>query len=107
MVVAEIDKDYINTEPESEYNRVGKKFEITGWGRVEIFGVDNIPPKVRFRCKDDDGEVYYGGWLYNDSECEVQEEVLRWCQNDAGCTTIEIAVMQGDSTSYHWKQEIG
>lgn len=99
MIVAEIDKDYINSKWDDLPNRVGKKFEMLhdGW----------YWPKVRFRCKDDDGDIYYGGWLLNDSKCEVQLEVLRWCQNDAGCTTIEVAIMRGTSTDYEWVQEIG
>lgn len=57
--------------------------------------------QVRFRCKDDDGEVYYGGWLLNDHDGLVQYAVLEWAQRDAGCTTIEVKI------NGKWVQEIG
>lgn len=57
-------------------------------------------PHVRFRLLDDDGEVYYGGWLHDDDECENQLAVLRYGESDAGCTTVE--VKRGDK----WVQEV-
>lgn len=106
FIAAAIDRDYINTEEGSSFNRVGKLF---GYVSKEMFlklfdsrDVELDAVKTRFRCKDDDGIVYYGGWLYNDPDCEVQYEVLRWCQNDAGCTTIEVKNDHG-----YWRQEIG
>lgn len=106
MVVAEIDRDYI-VEP-GEQTRVGHKFEMLETYSVAFKAL--MPPKVRWRCKDDDGEIYYGGWLYNDSECEVQLEVLRYCMHDAGCTTIEVRYTDPGSdpeTKPEWLQEIG
>lgn len=112
MIVAQIDRDYINREPGNPYNRVGKEFDLDTLHTVKELGMTSLMPKTRFRCKDDDGEVYYGGWLLNDSEGEVQLEVLRWCQADAGCTTIEVklpAKLHDGQLCYteEWKQEIG
>ena len=59
--------------------------------------------KVRFRLLDDDNEVYYGGWLLDDSEATVQEAVLEWGKYDAGCTTIQ--VKYPDDTE--WRTDIG
>ena len=88
-IVAAIDRDYI-AEPD-EKSRVGITFDSDY--------VDG--PKVRFRCKDDDGEIYYGGWLINDSQGENQCIVLNWTMRDAGCTTIEVKIDD------EWVQEIG
>lgn len=96
MIVAEIDRDYTNsTEPgDTVPSRVGQTWAIGDEYAAELFGDDSPSrtSKVRFRCKDDDGEVYYGGWLLNDSEGEVQLTVPNWCMFDAGCTIIEIKV---------------
>ena len=55
-----------------------------------------------FRTKDDDGVIYYGGWLLNNDHAYVQYIVLRWTERDAGCTTIEVKLSDGK-----WHQEIG
>lgn len=57
--------------------------------------------KTRFRMRDDDGIIYFGGWLLNDDECAVQQTVLSWGTWYAGCTTIEVRA------NGVWKQEIG
>ena len=56
----------------------------------------------RWRCKDDDGNVYYGGELVDNGYCDAQEEALAFCMQDAGCTSIEVKSYGGD-----WVQEIG
>lgn len=90
MIVAKIDRDYINDD---DFNRVGMEFH---------WEANDFPfHKTRFRAKDDDGEVYYGGWLYNDDHGNIQLDVLRWAEADAGCTTIEVKI------NNEWKQEIG
>lgn len=108
MVVAEIDKDYFGNYLGPEYNRIGHKFEMLDRvpayreGRTIKVDLDTSDwSKVRWRTKDDDGVLMYGGWLLNDSECEVQLEVLRYCEHDVGATVIEI------HTDGKWVQEIG
>lgn len=99
MKVAEIERDYL-TNKGDPYYRVGKEFHILDQYAESINAGD--APKTRFRLKDDDEEVYYGGWLFNDADCEVQFEVLRWAMVDSGCTIIEIKNDNGN-----WRQEIG
>lgn len=100
ILVAKIDKDYINDVYSDYYRADTKEFvAVYEFGRKILLESSGI--KTRFRCKDDDGEIYYAGWLYNDSECEIQLEVLRWSQADAGCATIEI------HKNGKWVQEIG
>ena len=83
-----IDRDYLG----GETSRVGIK-------------TANFDPKadnlIRFRCKDDDGNIYYGGVLSDDDRALAQDSALNWCRNDAGCTTIEV---KRDGV---WVQEIG
>jgi hypothetical protein len=55
---------------------------------------------VRWKMYDDDGEHYYSGLLRNDGECIVQQMLLAWGANDAGCTRIEVFI------DGKWKQEI-
>jgi hypothetical protein len=97
MLVAHVDRDY------QELGCVG--VEWTDREVSSYFGEDFLEDypndKTRFRCKDDDGIVYFGGWLLNDDWCAVQQTVLSWGMYDSGCTTIEVHV--GDE----WKQEIG
>lgn len=107
MIVAEIDRDYITKELEMP-TRVGKKFDMLDSFTATL--LPHLPPKVRWRCKDDDGEIYYGGWLLNDSGGEVQIEVLRYCMHDAGCTTIEVKYQPTETDPVpeaRWIQEIG
>lgn len=107
MIVAEIDRDYITKELEMP-TRVGKKFDMLDSFTATL--LPHLPPKVRWRCKDDDGEIYYGGWLLNDNQCEVQIEVLRYCMHDAGCATIEVRHIDPSSdpeAKPEWIQEIG
>lgn len=94
MLVAKIDKDYLSNESTDGFNRVGHEFNV-----LNDLSADT--PKVRFRCLDDDGIVYYVGWLLNDPAGEVQLKVLRWCLSDAGCTKILVYVGE------EWVAEIG
>jgi hypothetical protein len=112
MIIAHVDRDYINKDGDIP-SRVGVEWSEDAIVipdreavREEING--GIAGKVRFRLKDDDGEIYYGGWLYNDSFGCTQMVVLAWGQHDAGCTTIE--VKGSELPEFHnreWKQEIG
>jgi hypothetical protein len=86
-----IDRDYISEK--NEVSRVGAE-------GAEQYTVDE-GEKIRFRLLDDDGEVYYGGWLLDDKECINQESALSYGTYDAGCTTIEV------KRNGEWVQEIG
>lgn len=70
------------------------------WVEVGSLDVKEMP-KVKFRTKDDDGEVYYEGWLHDDDDCANQEAALKFAETDVGCTTIEV-YREGE-----WVQEIG
>jgi hypothetical protein len=100
-----IDKDYINTDPGDENSRMGVQGETVnvGFGAImpEWIDLPNDAPVVRFHMKDDDGQVYYGGWLHNDSEALNQDAALSFGKHDAGCTTIEVKI------DGKWVQEIG
>lgn len=103
----EIDRDYINGKGDDFVpSRVGTTGESVNIG-VSPIAPDYIelPPGdvVRFRMKDDDGNVYYGGWLHNDPEGLNQQAALAYGMHDAGCTTIEVK----DQGSRLWRQEIG
>ncbi len=113
MIVAKIDKNHWAEEYEGidlESN-MGREFDyeamIDWWGFI---GDEQLPPEselqqlphTRFKLYDDDGELYYEGWLYNDLGCLVQQFVLKWAEADSGCTTIK--VQKPDLT---WVQEIG
>ncbi len=96
-----IDRDYIS-DP-GEESRVGTTEEHTRVPLIAVIALgaesEDLPtkddagndlPLVRFRMKDDDGEVYYGGELHDDDECLNQEAALSYGMGDAGCTTIEV-----------------
>ena len=104
-VVAMVDKDYINDEGDEEFNRCGSQWTVESIENSLQITLDLEGAKrVRFRLKDDDGEICYGGWLFNDAECTVQEAVLEWGKYDTGCTTIEV---HGYSPDTEWRQDIG
>ncbi len=103
-ILAKIDKDHINRVDDSTDSRVGvtwleDRVKLQTWFDFDEIEFDDAP--TRFRCKDDDGEVYYGGWLYNDGQCIMQQIVERWAMNDAGCTVIEVKDIND-----RWTQEI-
>lgn len=104
MVVAEIDKDYLQLNMGPEFERIGRKFDM-----ITAEALIGEAPKVRWRTKTDDGDLCYGGWLLNDSESEVQQEVLRYCEHDVGATIIEIKVINAERGTgvTEWVQEIG
>lgn len=114
-VLAQVDKDY---DPMEGMDRVGTQWTINSvldwWGYdtspVELWGhafsLDGILLKehtVRWRVKDSDDNIYYGGWLINDGECIVQQAILKWAERDVGATTIEVR----DVDTNEWKAEIG
>jgi hypothetical protein len=111
VTVIKIDKDYINKSinevlSEPLPSRVGSEWRaVPGLDydyAVHAVAPDKVPfEKTRFRVLDDDGEVYYGGWLYNDEACINQQIVLAWAEHDAGAT--EIQVKRNDE----WTTEIG
>ena len=91
-----IDRDYLWKKGDNSKKRTGVK--SAGWDFAVIGLRDEL---VRFRCKDDDGAIYYGGWLIDDEYCNSQEMALAFCMVDAGCTTIEV------KRAGEWIQEIG
>jgi hypothetical protein len=98
VIVAMIDRDYLFKKGDDpELDRRGTK-----WTGEYVEDIHDAP-RVRFRCKDDDGIIYFGGWLRNDDACKVQSKVLEWTQRDAGCTTIEVK----DPDTNEWVQDIG
>jgi hypothetical protein len=104
MIVAEITQDKLYDPKDTVPSRVGFKFSLgevnnSLWtGEVEL---PLTPKKIQFRLKDDDGEIYYEGWLFNDEECLVQEFLVNWAERDSGCTDIEVKL------NNKWTQEIG
>jgi hypothetical protein len=79
-----VTEDLLNVGEEyRDYNRVGTASR--GWGDE----VDEVAT-LRFRLRDDDGEVYYTGWLVDDDEAMSQDAALTYGANDAGCTRIEV-----------------
>jgi len=55
---------------------------------------ENLTRK-RFKLYDDDNELYYSGYFYDDESCDNQDELLSWAMNDSGCTLIKVAVGNG------------
>lgn len=92
----EIDKDHIKDKDEE--GREG----VSGETWNDFGGSFDLPkgPKTRFKMYDDDGELYYEGWLHNDDECLNQLAALSYAKRDAGCTTIKVLI-EG-----RWVQEI-
>lgn len=119
MIVAEIttdcladhyDRESIGSSPTS-MDYVGKQFDSEAlrnwWGWADDYN-DNyfelaldVEGKTNFKLYDDDGELYYEGWLIDDQEAMVQQFVLDWAKADSGCTTIKVFRPGG------YEQEIG
>lgn len=90
---ARIDHDH-TMEPgdNSEYDRTG--YEL--WGGLT--GTDT----VRFKLRDDDGEIYYSGRMDRDMYTQHEDEgdgtepsaylLLKWAEGDSGCTDLLIHV---------------
>lgn len=99
--VIKIDRDYIAVEGIS--SRVGCTWEASADDSRDDWAANPIAEgdKVRFRLLDDDGEVYYGGWLLNDDDCLNQQVALAWAMRDAGCTEVQI------KKDEEWVTEIG
>ena len=103
-VVAKVTRDSIS---QGEFpTRVGLE-----WTENEVanyaFDKPEYTEKLSFRLKDDDGEIYYGGWLIDDGEGIIQSMILAWGMHDAGCTTIEVMHRDPHNGTTKWVQEIG
>lgn len=106
MVVAMITKDHL-CESGDQAERVFEYQAMKNWyWDVEEMASEaeyEAMSRTLFKLYDDDGELYYSGWLKNDDACIVQRFVLRWAEAHAGCTTI---LIYKDRPS-GWVQEIG
>ena len=73
-------------------DHIGQSFQdkIIGLGDYQ----DNLIKK-RFKLYDDDDELYYEGYFYDDEYCEPQMDLLDWAMNDSGCTKIKVAIGNG------------
>lgn len=91
-----ITKDHIKDKDEE--GREG----VTGEIWWDLGGSFDLPkgPKHRFKMYDDDGILYYEGWLHDDDEGLNQLAALNYGMGDAGCTTIKVFV------NGEWVQEI-
>lgn len=105
VIVAKIDHDLLWDNQLITQSRIGKVFEYEAmmmwWGHADAVVLNAPNLRTRFRLKDDDGTIYYKGWLINDTACLVQQFVLAWAMADSGCTTIEVRVNR------KWVTEIG
>ena len=113
----EITKDHFKEENDDLPSREGHKEEHSRVHSIDrMLGFESQPlpgfsvevgtldvkelPRIKFRTKDDDGEVYYEGWLHDDDECLNQDAALKFAETDAGCTQIEV------KRNGKWTQEI-
>lgn len=95
LIVAQIDRDYLyEKDPKDWTSKVGMRWIITAQEVRELFpnATQTGLQKTRFRCLDDDREVYYGGWLYNDDDCAVQSQVSLWATHDSGAIHIQVKI---------------
>lgn len=108
MIVAEITKDHLFSEFQEVSDsfgstQIGRQFDSEalrrwwGWGIRESTPADTYfmlaesnYGRTQFKLYDDDGELYYEGWLVDDDECMVQQFVLDWAKADSGCTDIKV-----------------
>lgn len=104
FVVAEITRDHLyerwfkenrKYDGDSQAGRLFTYEALENWWDFpdeveELHLTTNPNNKTKFKLYDDDDELYYSGWLYNDDQCIVQQFVLKWAEADSGCTTILI-----------------
>lgn len=113
--IAEVTRDYEAKREEFTSNVVGTTWSMESVNRAGHFWMihqgesvyTNSPPdttkKVQWKLYDDDNNLMYGGWLYDDPECVTQMAILSWGGYDAGCTTLKIKNPQ----TKKWEQVIG
>src|SRR4051794_3184771 len=104
VIVAQIDKDHLWEPGDSTPSRVGMRWTIKASELLEMFPNSPVEglSKTRFRVLDDDGIVYYGGWLYNDPDCAIQSQVSLWATHDSGAPRIQVKDLDKK-----WVYEIG
>lgn len=97
-----VTKDLISNEKEGDTSNIGKGQTFEDYERRTFFRIwihedlatDAIQDAVRFRLKDDDGEIYYEGLMRADTIYCEDEDIgcgpLNWAKNDSGCTEMEI-----------------
>lgn len=98
-----IDRDYFY-DPADGYgeSRVGTKF----------FGGIKTDDTIRFRLRDDDGIVMYGGAIdrrdvFGDDEDDKLYEILGWAEYDSGCTSAEVRAVDCDPAYVQRHKDIG
>lgn len=106
VIVAQIDKDHLWEPGDSVASKVGMRWVIPASDLLEMFpDASKIGlTKTRFRILDDDGIVYYGGWLYNDADCDIQLQVSQWAAADSGAPLIQV---KDPNDPKKWVFEIG
>lgn len=104
--LAKVDKDYLFDAHEDDVDsKVGTRWtanEVKLHYHEPFESIQFDEKSSRFRLKDDDGNIYYGGWLFDDRGCALQQLVLEWGAHDSGCTTIEVKNDKGE-----WVQHLG
>lgn len=98
-VIAELTKDWIDSDKPLRQVQWDTESILLWWGweTALVYGKDKIP----WRLYDDDGELYYEGWLYEDDEAIIEQAVLDWGMHDSGCTEIQV------KRNGKWVTEIG
>jgi hypothetical protein len=106
FVVAKVDRDYLDMDgemPEWTYDHLEEigwfdDYDTVDFNRRMVADSE----KMRFRIRDDDGEVYFGGWLLNDDYALIQAAVLHWATGDSGATEIQVR----RNSDEDWRNEI-
>lgn len=103
-----ITKEWKEWDTEVVTSRVGHQEEDSRISAQAVFmGMKSEPlpsdlwPLVKFRLRDEDGNVFYWGELHDDDDCLNQDAALSFGAADVGATHIEI--YRGGK----WVQEIG
>jgi hypothetical protein len=88
-----IDRDHIaNADEEKEVGRTSLSWKPE---------MATHPETVRFRLKDGDGEVYYGGFLLEAEDGEsAGYELLKWGEYFAGCSDLDTKDANGEWKGY-------
>lgn len=107
-IVVKITKDHLADEDTTANVGSAEGLSFTKEEIVaNLWGIENeremkwAKESVEFRLLDDDGELYFEGWIIDDEEALTQQVLLKWAEKDSGCT--QLLIKRGKS----WYQEIG